>query len=115
MEKFEIKHTQGKWIIEDAYIYGQLQLHKHITIEGRFTNAPIATCYSEWLDKSEMMANLSLICAAPLLLSALIKFIQVSTGGDGSFHASPALLRDCYNDALAAVQAAISQPENVKP
>lgn len=66
-------------------------------------------------DEKERIATAQLFAAAPLLLSALIKFVQVSTGCDGSFHASPALLKDCYNDGLAAIQAAISQPENVKP
>ena len=105
--KYEFKGTPGTWVIEDAYLYGQLQLHKHITVEGRFTTTPIATCYSESLDRSEMMANLRLITASPLLLSALIKAVEDIENFPAEAY-DVVTLPEWYSEAKSAIEAALN-------
>lgn len=102
MEKFETKHTSGPWFPVQYAIYWDLQTEPFY---GEKSLLNQAECI-------HAKYNAQLCAAAPLLLSALIDAVKET---NEYCHAEDVPLPGWMSDAKDAIQAAISQPENVKP
>lgn len=110
MEKFEFKGLPGPYK-KIPYRHGW-----YIEQDGdEIVNYSVASVPSNAGTNEQAEAVADLFTAAPLLLSALIKAVKMEDCKEGAYSllSSPYTAPEWYHEAKAAIQAAISQPENV--